>query len=124
LFTDGPGPAAHRYGVWWTSHLTSQASVWTRNGPARKLAPSFAVPQKEKRGSAPQPTPRLPRRLCPSRSLYFAALRARCRLVPQSGLSCLRTDKPMATSAPRPERFRLVNAEFTPTTCLPAHAAL
>ena len=35
-----------------------------------------------------------PRRLCPSLSMFLAALWSRCRLVPHSGQVCQRTDKP------------------------------
>src|SRR5262249_39710602 len=42
-----------------------------------------------------------PRRLCPSLSMFLAALWSRCRLVPQSGQECQRTDKPLATMTPQ-----------------------
>ena len=49
-----------------------------------------------------------PRRLCPSRSIFLAALWSRCRLVPQSGQECQRTDKPFLTTTPQPEQVWLV----------------
>jgi hypothetical protein len=51
-----------------------------------------------------------PRRLCPSLSMFLAALWSRWRLVPQSGQECQRTDKLLATRAPQPEQTWLVNA--------------
>ena len=51
-------------------------------------------------------------------ALFLAALWSRCRLVPQSGQACQRTDKPLATRMPQPEHVWLVNAGLTPTTRL------
>src|SRR5215471_12780198 len=69
-------------------------------------------------------TPAPPRRLCPSRSIFFAALWSRCKLVPHFGQRCQRTDKPLATSTLQPEQIWLVNAGLTAITERPAHAAL
>ena len=52
-----------------------------------------------------------------------AALWSRCRLVPQSGHACQRTDKPLCTSTPQPEQAWLVYAGGTATTVFPAAAA-
>ena len=68
--------------------------------------------------------PTSPRRLCPSLSIFLAALWSRCRLVPHSGQLCQRTDKPLATNTPQPEHRWLVNAGLTTCTRFPAHAAL
>ena len=65
-----------------------------------------------------------PRRACPARSMFFAALWSRCRLVPHAGQECQRTDKPFETSAPQPLQVCEVNAGLTATTLRPAHAAL
>jgi hypothetical protein len=65
-----------------------------------------------------------PRRLCPSRSMFFAALWSRCRLVPQPGHECQRTDRPFWTRTPQPEHVWLVYAGGTPTARFPAHTAL
>jgi hypothetical protein len=56
--------------------------------------------------------------------MFLAALWSRCRLVPQSGQVCQRTDKPFTTMAPQPEHVWLVNAGMTATTERSAHAAL
>src|SRR5215471_17323020 len=69
-------------------------------------------------------TPAPPRRLCPSRSMFLAALWSRCRLVPQSGQLCQRTDKPFDTMTPQPEHLWLVNAGLTACTRFPAPTAL
>ena len=42
--------------------------------------------------------------------MFFAALWSRCRLVPQSGQLCQRTDKPFWTTTPQPEHVWLVKA--------------
>src|SRR5262249_41953207 len=65
-----------------------------------------------------------PRRLCPSRSKFLAALWFRCRLVPHSGQECQRTDKPLETSTPQPEQIWLVSAGGTAMARFPAYAAL
>src|SRR5215472_12942125 len=54
-------------------------------GDARFLAAAYAT---------------APRRLCPSRSMFLAALWSRCRRVPQVGQECHRTERPLETSSP------------------------
>ncbi len=56
--------------------------------------------------------------------MFLAALWSRCRLVPQSGHECQRTDKPFETRTPQPEQACDVYAGLTATTERPAHAAL
>src|SRR5262249_40157995 len=65
-----------------------------------------------------------PRRACPARSLCFAALWSRCRLVPHSGQACQRTGSPLWTMTPQPQHVWLVEADGTAITEPPAHAAL
>jgi putative transposase len=69
-----------------------------------------------------------PRRACPARSLFLAALWSRWRLVPPAGQECQRTDKPFETITPQPlprcEGYAGVYAGVTATTSRPAHAAL
>ncbi len=65
-----------------------------------------------------------PRRFCPNRSIFLAALWSLCRLVPHSGQVCQRMDKPLETTTPQPEHVWLVNAGLTAITERPAHAAL
>ncbi len=55
--------------------------------------------------------------------MFLAALWSLCRLVPQSGQVCQRTDKPFETMTPQPEQVWLVSAGGTATTKRPAHAA-
>jgi hypothetical protein len=49
-----------------------------------------------------------PRRASPALSMFLAALWSRCRLVPQSGQECQRTDKPLETVTPQPAHVWLV----------------
>jgi hypothetical protein len=72
----------------------------------------------------PAGSPASPRRRCPCQCMVVAALWSRCRLVPQSGQECQRTDKPLWTTAPHPEHVWLVNAGSTAGTRFPALAAL
>ena len=39
--------------------------------------------------------------------MFLAALSSRCRLAPQSGQECHRTDTPLATRTPQPEHIWL-----------------
>src|SRR5260370_7284106 len=56
--------------------------------------------------------------------MFSAALWSRWRLVPQSGHSCHRTDKPLETRTPQPEQAWLVYAGLTACTRFPALSAL
>jgi hypothetical protein len=56
--------------------------------------------------------------------MFTAALWSRCRLSPQSGQECQRTDKPLATIAPQAEHAWQVNAGLTACARFPALAAL
>jgi hypothetical protein len=58
------------------------------------------------------------------RKMLSAALWSRCRLVPQSGPVCQRTDKPLRTITPQPEQACEVSAGGPAITRFPAHAAL
>src|SRR6476661_7612401 len=54
-----------------------------------------------------------PRRACPARSMFLAALWSRCRLVPHSGRLCHRTERPLAG-----ERRRHGDYPLPGTCCL------
>jgi hypothetical protein len=45
--------------------------------------------------------------------MFLAAFWSLCRLVPQSGQLCQRTDKPFETVTPQPEHLWLANAGLT-----------
>ena len=45
-----------------------------------------------------------PRRACPARSMFLAAVWSRCRLVPPAGQECQRTDKPFRDDHPTAAR--------------------
>src|SRR5262245_59276529 len=65
-----------------------------------------------------------PRRFCPNLSIFLAALWSRCRLAPQSGQECQRTDKPFWTITPHPLQVCDVYAGLTAMILRPAYAAL
>jgi hypothetical protein len=56
--------------------------------------------------------------------MFCAAITTRRWLVPQSGHSRQRTDKPFVTLTPQPEQTWLVNAGLIAITERPAHAAV
>ncbi len=83
----------------------AEAERIVRYAPHSVNCPIFLTLPAEMReilGSTWQPTPRLPEGPDRARSMFFAALWSRCRLVPQSGQECQRTDKSLGDDDPTP----------------------